>query len=64
MGKTFLLEIVTPEQVLYSREVESVVVPAYEGYLGILAGHAPLLATLKPGELTIRTGKEESHFFS
>lgn len=54
MAKTFLLEIVTPEQILLSKQVESVIVPAAEGYLGILAGHAPLLATLQPGEVKLR----------
>ncbi|MBI2899964.1 MAG: ATP synthase F1 subunit epsilon [Planctomycetes bacterium] len=62
MAKTFLLEIVTPEQVLLSRPVESLVVPAAEGYLGILAGHAPLLCVLQPGEITIRDEKGTSHY--
>ena len=61
-SKTFLLEIVTPEKAVLSQEVESIVVPAHEGYLGVLAGHAPLLSTLKPGEITIRSGHEEFHY--
>lgn len=54
MAKTFRLEIVTPERLVLSEEVSSLVVPAEEGYLGVLAGHAPLLCTLKAGELRIR----------
>jgi F-type H+-transporting ATPase subunit epsilon len=44
-------------------EVDEVVVPGSEGYLGILPGHAPLLATLKVGELWYRTGQEK-HFLA
>src|SRR5688572_10992413 len=54
MAKTFRLEIVTPEKLLFSEDIVSLVVPAEEGYLGVLAGHAPLLAALKPGEIKIR----------
>lgn len=64
MAKTFLLEVVTPEQILLSKQVESVVVPAAEGYLGILAGHAPLLAVLKPGEIAIRDEKGSAYLFT
>ena|SRR5688572_25288274 len=54
MAKTFKLEIVTPERLVFSEDIVSLVVPAEEGYLGVLAGHAPLLAALKPGEIRIR----------
>ncbi len=64
MAKTFLLEIVTPEQVLLSKQVESAVVPAAEGYLGILAGHAPLLCLLKAGEITIRDERGTTFYFT
>jgi F-type H+-transporting ATPase subunit epsilon len=62
MSKGFLLEIVTPEKIVYSQEVASVVFPAHEGYLGVLAGHAPLLALLRPGEISIRADKGERHY--
>lgn len=62
MAKTFLLEVVTPEKIVFSEEVVSVVVPAHEGYLGVLAGHAPLLATLNPGEISVRSEGGEKHF--
>lgn len=45
------LEIVTPEARVFSDEVDTVVVPGVEGELGILPQHAPLVTTLKPGEL-------------
>jgi F-type H+-transporting ATPase subunit epsilon len=50
---TFQFNLVSPEQVLFSGEVEHVVVPGSEGEFGVLAGHAPLVATLRPGILTI-----------
>lgn len=55
------LEIVTPDQSLVSEEVDEVVVPAWEGYLGVLPGHAPLLAVLKIGEMWYRKGSEKTY---
>jgi F-type H+-transporting ATPase subunit epsilon len=52
------LSIVTPESVTWEGEVDSLVVPAQDGQLGILPGHAPLLAQLAPGALQIRTGDD------
>ena len=57
-----LLEIVTPERLAYSEEVDSVQCPGFEGELGILPHHAPLLTTLGVGELRIRRGGEEEYF--
>ena len=54
MAKTFRLEIVTPEKIVFSEDVVSLVAPAENGYLGVLAGHAPLLCSLRPGEIKIR----------
>lgn len=56
------LEIVTPERLAYSEEVDEVVVPGADGELGILPHHAPLLATLGAGELRIRRGGESEVF--
>jgi len=56
---TIRLEIVTPERVIYSDEVDAVVVPGVEGQLGILPHHAPLMTMLQPGELKVRKGGEE-----
>ena len=58
--KTFTLEFVTPEKVALRDQVESVVVPAFDGELGVLAGHAPLLAKLKPGMVRVTRGTRES----
>lgn len=56
-----LLEIVTPDRALVREEVDEVQVPGSEGYLGVLPGHAPLLATLKVGELWYRVGQEKHY---
>jgi len=57
-----LLEIVTPERLAYSEEVDSVQVPGIEGELGILPHHTPLLSALGVGELRIRRGSLEESF--
>jgi F-type H+-transporting ATPase subunit epsilon len=56
------LEIVTPEKLAYSDEVDSVVLPGSEGELGVLPHHAPLISTLGAGELRLRKGGEEESF--
>jgi F-type H+-transporting ATPase subunit epsilon len=56
------LEIVTPERLAYSGEVDAVVVPGSDGELGILPHHAPLVSTLGVGELRIRTGGTQESF--
>jgi F-type H+-transporting ATPase subunit epsilon len=49
-------EFVSPESVLFSGEVDQVDLPGAEGDLGILAGHAPMVTTLRPGIVTIFRG--------
>jgi F-type H+-transporting ATPase subunit epsilon len=56
------LEIVTPERLAYSDEVDSVQLPGIEGELGVLPHHAPLISTLGVGELRIRKGGAEESF--
>ena len=46
-------ELVTPERLLVSAEVEMVVVPGTEGNFGVLPGHAPLISTIRPGTVDI-----------
>ena len=53
-------ELVSPEKLVFSGEVEQVDVPGAEGDFGVLEGHAPMVATLRPGILTMRgTGGEQ-----
>src|SRR5436190_22589088 len=64
MARKFKTEIVTPEKILFSEDIESLVIPAERGYLGVLAGHAPLLCTLKPGAITIKRSENDVTYFS
>jgi F-type H+-transporting ATPase subunit epsilon len=57
-----LLEIVTPERLAYSGEVDMVLVPGVDGELGILPHHAPLVSLLGLGELRLRRGQDEESF--
>ena len=57
-----LLEIVTPEKLAYSDEVDAVTLPGIEGELGVLPHHAPLVSTLGAGELRLRKGGQEESF--
>ena len=52
------LEIVSPEKLLFSGEVDYVSVPGKGGYLGILPGHAPMLSELQVGEIRYTRGPE------
>ncbi len=49
-------ELVSPERLIVSTEVEMVVVPGTEGNFGVLPGHAPLISTIRPGTIDIYEG--------
>ena len=53
---TFHFDLVSPEKLAYSGEVEQVDIPGVEGDLGVMAGHAPTVAAIRPGILTITVG--------
>jgi F-type H+-transporting ATPase subunit epsilon len=53
------LEVITPEKVVYTDDVDMVIAPATDGYVGILPHHAPLLTTLGPGEFRVKKGGVE-----
>jgi F-type H+-transporting ATPase subunit epsilon len=57
---TFHFELVSPERMLFSGDVDSVVVPASEGEMTVLAGHAPAMSSLKPGVVTVSEGKGQT----
>ena len=59
---TLHLEIVTPERLAYSDDVDMVLVPGIEGELGILPHHTPLVSLLGMGELRIRKDGDEESF--
>jgi F-type H+-transporting ATPase subunit epsilon len=59
MADTFQLEVATPERLLVDEQVTEAELPGQDGYMGVLAGHAPLLSALGAGVLTYRGGAEE-----
>jgi len=61
-AKSIELDIVTPDRQIVHDQVDEVQLPGWDGALGILPGHTPLLAMLKPGELWYRKGAEKVYF--
>lgn len=59
--KSLKLEIVTPHGLVVSAKVEEIYLPGMKGDLDVLPGHAPLLTSLRIGELHYRWGKETTH---
>jgi len=53
---TFHFDLVSPEKLTFSGEVDQVDIPGLEGDFGVLAGHAPVVAAVRPGILTVITG--------
>ncbi len=53
-NSTFMIEIITPERKFFQREVQCVIVPAPDGELGILKGHAPTVAAISTGLIKIK----------
>ena len=64
MSENFNIEIVNPEKSFLSKEnVTEVVVPAFEGEIGILKDHIPIISFLKPGIIKVFTGSEEESYY-
>jgi len=53
MADTFELELVSPEKLLLSEQVEMVVIPGDEGDFGVLPGHSPVISNIRPGVLSV-----------
>jgi F-type H+-transporting ATPase subunit epsilon len=58
MADTFQLEVATPERLLVDEQVTEAELPGLDGYMGVLAGHAPLLSALGAGVLTYQSDGE------
>ena len=56
MARTLIAEIVTPEKIVYTNEVEMVVAPTIDGEIGVLPLHAPLVGALRAGEVRVKIG--------
>ncbi|RWB30340.1 MAG: F0F1 ATP synthase subunit epsilon [Mesorhizobium sp.] len=63
MAEAFQFELVSPERLLVSEQVESVVIPGAEGEMTVMAYHAPVMTTIKPGVVTVKTaaGQQERY---
>ena len=57
--RTLKVSVISPTEVGFEGEGDSVIVPAYDGLLGILYNHAPMMVLLGDGELVVRNGAEE-----
>ena len=64
MSEHFNIEIINPEKSFLSKEnVSEVVIPAFEGEIGILKDHIPIISFLKPGIIKVFTGTEEENYY-
>lgn len=63
MAEAYKFELVSPERLLVSEDVESVVIPGSEGEMTVMAKHAPVMTTIKPGVVTVKavSGKEDRY---
>ncbi len=63
MANSYTLDVVTPERIMLSEDVTQTIAPGSDGELGILANHAPLMTSLKPGEVkvTLADGRTTAH---
>ena len=63
MAEPFQFELVSPERLLVSEKVESVVIPGTEGEMTVMANHAPVMTTIKPGVVTVNpvSGEKERY---
>jgi F-type H+-transporting ATPase subunit epsilon len=64
MADAFNFELVSPERLLFSEQVTAVVVPGSDGYFTVMANHAPLMSTIRPGvvEATLASGGTKKIF--
>ena len=60
-GKCFHLEVVTPDRQFYIGDADSLVPPAIDGYMGVEAGHEPVVTAVVPGELKYRSEGAWTH---
>jgi F-type H+-transporting ATPase subunit epsilon len=63
MPDKILFDLVSPERLLLSKQVDMVTVPGTEGYMGVIAGHAPLVSTLRAGMIDMQDEGTDTRFF-
>ena len=62
MSDKFKVEIISPEQKILSTEASEVTIPSYEGQMGILKDHIPLITFLRPGFISVQNQVESKYF--
>ena len=63
MSENFAVEIISPDQSILKSEASEVTIPSYEGQMGILKDHIPLITFLRPGLIVIKENSVEKRFF-
>ena len=63
MSEKFRVEIISPDKLILEVEAEEVTLPSYEGEMGILKNHIPLITFLRPGMIKIKKNEELKHFY-
>ena len=63
MSESFSIEIISPDKTILKSEIKEAIIPSYEGLMGILKDHIPLITFLKPGLIIIKSNIEEKIFF-
>ena len=62
MSDKFTVEIISPNQTILKQEADEVTIPSYEGQMGILNNHIPLITFLRPGIITIKAEDEKKYY--
>ena len=62
MSETFIVEIISPDQTILKQEANEATIPSYEGQMGILKDHIPLITFLRPGIITIKSNVEKKFY--
>ncbi len=63
MTDKIAFDLVAPERLLLSDEADMVTLPATEGYMGVMAGHAPVMTTLRPGMIDVSKDGTDTRYF-
>lgn len=62
MSEIFTVEIITPDQIILKSEANEVIIPSFEGQMGILKDHIPLITFLRPGIISIKNQEEKKYY--
>ena len=62
MSDKFTVEIITPDKSILNSEASEVIIPSYEGQMGILKDHIPLITFLRPGFILVKSQNEKKYY--